>query len=76
MDPVPAEISLASQSSVPRPISSYICADTPRIRVRFPKPVTGVSPGQVLAVYHRDQCLGSAVIRHTRTLGEVLEHTH
>jgi tRNA U34 2-thiouridine synthase MnmA/TrmU len=41
-----------------------------RVMARLDDPITGVSPGQVLAVYMGDECLGSAKIRDTTTLGD------
>ena len=38
---------------------------------RLDYPITGVSPGQVLAVYVGNECLGSAKIRDTVTLGDL-----
>lgn len=39
------------------------------VRVVFDDPVTAVSPGQVVALYDRDVCLGSGEILHTETVG-------
>jgi hypothetical protein len=42
---------------------------TVRLQVDFVEPLTGVSPGQVLAVYQGgDWCLGSGTILETRCL--------
>jgi hypothetical protein len=43
---------------------------TGRVSARLPVPVGGVAPGQVLAVYEGDECLGSGKIRDTKTLGD------
>jgi len=44
---------------------------TGRVSARLPVPIGGVAPGQVLAVYEGDVCLGSGKIRDTKTLGDV-----
>jgi hypothetical protein len=44
---------------------------TVRLQVDFVEPLTGVSPGQVLAVYQGgDWCLGSGTILETRCLDQ------
>lgn len=42
-----------------------------RVVARLDDPITGVSPGQVLAVYMGNECLGSAKIMDTVTLGDL-----
>ena len=39
----------------------------------FPEPITGVAPGQVVALWYQNWCLGSGVIRETKTLDELPE---
>ena len=39
----------------------------------FPEPITGVAPGQVVALWYQNWCLGSGVIRETKTLNELPE---
>jgi hypothetical protein len=41
-----------------------------RVEARLVSPVGGVAPGQVLAVYSGEECLGSGKICDTRTLGD------
>lgn len=41
-----------------------------RVSARLPVPIGGVAPGQVLAIYEGDECLGSGKIRGTKTLGD------
>jgi tRNA U34 2-thiouridine synthase MnmA/TrmU len=41
-----------------------------RVEARLQDPIGGVAPGQVLAVYNGDECLGSGMIRDTITLGD------
>lgn len=43
------------------------------LTIDFPTPVTGVSPGQVVAIWYYNWCLGSGVIRDTITLDEMRE---
>lgn len=62
---------ITSRTSPCRPARLLLLLITsPRIIASFPTPITGVSPGQVLAVYQGDTCLGSAVIHSTRTAGD------
>lgn len=38
--------------------------------VEFNEPIVGVSPGQVVTIWHDGWCLGSGVINGTKCVGE------
>ena len=40
------------------------------VLAELPVPIGGVAPGQVLAVYNGEECLGSGKIRDTLTVGD------
>lgn len=42
-----------------------------RLQIDFPEPIPGVAPGQVAAIYYQKWCLGSGIIRSTRTADEL-----
>lgn len=48
------------------------CTVTPldgkRVRVAFAEPMLAVAPGQAVALYDGDVCLGSATIAHVHTV--------
>ncbi|OXH22808.1 tRNA (5-methylaminomethyl-2-thiouridylate)-methyltransferase [Cryptococcus neoformans] len=47
-----------------------IGGDAKDVIVEFNEPIVGVSPGQVVAIWHDGWCLGSGVINGTKCVGE------
>ncbi|WWC64946.1 tRNA (5-methylaminomethyl-2-thiouridylate)-methyltransferase [Kwoniella dejecticola CBS 10117] len=58
-----------------RPISASVSTAEREgsISIEFDEPLSGVSPGQVAAIWYDDWCLGSGVICDTRCLGDFSE---
>ena len=71
MKPVPAHITIMEDQSYVSLHSKKRQSLISRMVARLDDPITGVSPGQVLAVYVGNECLGSAKIRDTVTLGDL-----
>lgn len=71
MKPVPARITIEEDHSYAFLHSKKRQSLISRVVARLDDPITGVSPGQILAVYMGDECLGSAKIRDTVTLGDL-----
>lgn len=72
MKPVPALVTISPDglSYVPIHLVFEWKLMSGSVSAKFMDPIIGVSPGQVLAVYHKDKCLGSGVIKTTRTMDE------
>jgi len=71
MRPVTAHITIMEDQSYVPLHSKERQSLISRVVARLDDPITGVSPGQVLAVYMGNECLGSAKIRDTVTLGDL-----